>query len=177
MIIAAVARLFGWRWVFLGLLPLVAMTGSLALPGLTGSGGRRVCRAGAPAYRRAADRGGGGDAAGVPEPRPALGVIPGRRADGGRVVAGLPALRRLVPPGTLTGRPGLPVTISSRGLLTFAFFGADAYVTLAVMTVRHRSPWLPASRSPASPVAWTAGAGAQARLNQVWEGTAPGEWG
>src|SRR5271166_1974790 len=31
---AAVASFFGWRWVFLGLLPLVAVTGSLAMPAL-----------------------------------------------------------------------------------------------------------------------------------------------
>jgi hypothetical protein len=31
---AEVARLFGWRRVFLGLLPVVACTGSMALPAL-----------------------------------------------------------------------------------------------------------------------------------------------
>src|SRR5215813_12721185 len=31
---AAVASVVGWRWVFLGLLPLVAVTGSLAMPAL-----------------------------------------------------------------------------------------------------------------------------------------------
>src|SRR6266699_4438521 len=31
---AAVAHLFGWRWVFLGLVPVVAVTGSLAIPAL-----------------------------------------------------------------------------------------------------------------------------------------------
>src|ERR1700687_149227 len=31
---AEVARLFGWRWVFLGLLPVVAVTGSIAVPAL-----------------------------------------------------------------------------------------------------------------------------------------------
>src|SRR5277367_6626369 len=31
---AEVARLFGWRWVFLGLLPLVAVAGSMAVPAL-----------------------------------------------------------------------------------------------------------------------------------------------
>ena len=31
---AEVARLFGWRWVFLGLLPFIALTGPLALPAL-----------------------------------------------------------------------------------------------------------------------------------------------
>ena len=31
---AAVAHLFGWRWVFLGLIPLVALAGPLAVPSL-----------------------------------------------------------------------------------------------------------------------------------------------
>src|SRR5579862_5973152 len=31
---AEVARLFGWRWVFLGLLPFIALTGPLAIPAL-----------------------------------------------------------------------------------------------------------------------------------------------
>src|SRR5207248_1596970 len=31
---AEVARLFGWRWVFLGLLPVVAIAGSIAVPAL-----------------------------------------------------------------------------------------------------------------------------------------------
>ena len=66
------------------------------------------------------------------------------------VAAGLPALRRLVPAGTLTARPGLPATILSRGLLTFAFFGADAYVTLAITEVRHRSPLVAGSTSVAA---------------------------
>ena len=38
---------------------------------------------------------------------------------------GLVPLRGLLPPGTLTARPGLPVAALSRALLTFAFFGAD----------------------------------------------------
>ena len=31
---AEVAHLFGWRWVFLGLLPLVAIAGVIAVPSL-----------------------------------------------------------------------------------------------------------------------------------------------
>src|SRR5664280_2190420 len=34
LISAGVAHAFGWRWVFLGLLPLVAVAGAFALPGL-----------------------------------------------------------------------------------------------------------------------------------------------
>jgi len=84
--------------------------------------------------------------------------------------AGLPALRRLVPPGTLTARAGLPATILSRGLLTFTFFGADAYVTLAVTAVRHRTPVVASIAVTGATVAWTAGAWIQARLSESWEG-------
>ena len=76
----------------------------------------------------------------------------------------------MVPAGTLTGRPGLPATIASRGLLTFTFFGADAYVTLAVTAVRHRSPVVACLAVTGATVAWTVGAWVQARLNNVWEG-------
>jgi len=97
-------------------------------------------------------------------------LLPGLALIAGGGVAGLPALRRLVPAGTLTGRPGLPATIASRGLLTFTFFGADAYVTLAVTAVRHRSPVVAGLAVTGATVAWTAGAWVQARLSSVWEG-------
>jgi MFS family permease len=84
--------------------------------------------------------------------------------------AGLPALRRLVPAGTLTARPGLPATILSRGLLTFAFFGADAYVTLAITAVRHRSPLVAGIAVTGATLGWTAGAWVQARLSETWQG-------
>src|SRR5262252_10805392 len=86
------------------------------------------------------------------------------------VAAGLPALRQLVPAGTLTARPGLPATILSRGLLTFAFFGADAYVTLAITAVRHRSPVMAGIAVTGATLAWTAGAWVQARLSDTREG-------
>jgi len=70
----------------------------------------------------------------------------------------------------LTGRRGLPATIASRGLLTFTFFGADAYVTLAVTAVRHRSPVVAGIAVTGATLAWTAGAWVQARLSDIWEG-------
>jgi predicted MFS family arabinose efflux permease len=158
--------------VFLGLLPVVAVAGSIAVPALI--------RLGPPAASEAQEhrltdglRTAGGAAlilAGLTLAA-GSGAIPAGLALialGG--VAGLPALRRLVPPGTLTGRPGLPATIASRGLLTFAFFGADAYVTLAVTAVRHRSPVVAGVAVTGATLAWTAGAWAQARLSDTWEG-------
>jgi MFS family permease len=171
---AEVARLFGWRWVFLGLLPLVAVTGSIALPALI--------RLGPPAAVRGAEhrlidgiRTAGGAAlvlggltlaagSGAGAILAGLGLI----AAGGLV--GLPALRRLVPPGTLRVRPGLPATIACRALLTFAFFGADAYVTLTITAIKHRTPVVAGLAVTGATLTWTAGAWVQARLSERWEG-------
>ena len=156
---------------FLGLLPVVAVAGSIAVPALI--------RLGPPAASKAQEHrltDGLRTAAGAAMILAGLTLAAGSGsvpaglallAAGG--VTGLPALRRLVPPGTLTGRPGLPATIASRGLLTFAFFGADAYVTLAVTAVRHRSPVVAGLAVTGATLAWTAGAWAQARLSDVWE--------
>src|SRR5229473_7620770 len=166
---AEVARLFGWRWVFLGLLPIVAVAGSIAVPALIRIG--PPAESAAPEHRLSD---GLRTAAGATMLLAGLTVASGSIPAGLALiavggVAGLPPLRRLVPPGTLTGRPGLPATIASRGLLTFAFFGADAYVTLAVTAVRHRSPVVAGIAVTGATVAWTAGAWAQARLSGTWE--------
>jgi MFS family permease len=169
---AEVARLFGWRWVFLGLLPVVAVAGSIAVPALIRLGPPGPAQG--PAHRI---RDGIRTAAGATIFLAGLTLAPGS----GTLLAGLaliviggatglPALRRLVPAGTLTARPGLPATILGRGLLTFTFFGTDAYVTLALTTVRHRSPVLASIAVTGATLAWTAGAWAQARLSETWEG-------
>jgi MFS family permease len=177
---AEVAHLFGWRWVFLGLLPVVAVAGSIAIPALIRLGppaasevrqhrltdGLRTA-AGATMILAGLSLAAGSGAAGSGA---AGAIVAGLVLIAAGGLAGLPALCRLVPPGTLTGRPGLPATIASRGLLTFAFFGADAYVTLALTAVRHRSPVMAGLAVTGATVAWTAGAWVQARLSDVWEG-------
>jgi MFS family permease len=80
-----------------------------------------------------------------------------------------PALRRLMPAGTFAARPGLPAVVLCRGLLTWTFFGADAYVTLTITTVRHHSPALAGVAVTGATLAWTAGAWLQSRLNGRWE--------
>ena len=140
---ALVAERFGWRWVFLGLLPLVVASGALAWPSL-----RRLGPPEEPLVQR------------------------GRlaRAVGVAVGAGLVPLRGLLPPGTLTARPGLPVTVLSRALLTFAFFGADTYVPLAITSVRGRSTAVASIAVTAATLAWTAGAWVQERRAAQWPG-------
>jgi MFS family permease len=160
---AEVAHVFGWRWVFLGLLPVVAVAGSIAVPALV--------RLGPPGAGQVQEHQliyGVAVAAGATMILAGLTLVAGLIVAG--VAAGLPALRRLVPAGTLTARSGLPATILSRGLLTFTFFGADAYVTLAITAVRHRSPLVAGIAVTGATLGWTAGAWVQARLSETWPG-------
>jgi hypothetical protein len=71
------------------------------------------------------------------------------------VVVGLGPLRRLTPPGTLRGAPGLPAVIASRGLLTFAFFGLDAFVPYAITNGRSRSTLAASLAVTVGAVSWT----------------------
>jgi MFS family permease len=73
------------------------------------------------------------------------------------------SLRQLTPPRHLSARPGLTATILSRGLLTCCFFGGDAYVPYAIVTVRHAPTALAAIALTASTLTWTAGSWVQAR--------------
>jgi|HubBroStandDraft_2_1064218.scaffolds.fasta_scaffold19557_3 MFS family permease len=174
---AAVASLAGWRWVFLGLLPLVAVTGSLALPALFRLGRQPASGQPAPAADRGEHRLTDGVAAAAGTGMILAGLS--LAAGSGRILAavalllpGLAAvslsLRRLLPAGTFKARPGLPVVILCRSLLTFSFFGADAYVTLTIATVRHHTPALASVAVTGATLAWTAGAWLQSRLNGRW---------
>ena len=49
------------------------------------------------------------------------------------------SLRHVLPPGTLTGRPGLPAAVAGAFLLSLAFFTADSFVPLVITGVRGRS--------------------------------------
>jgi MFS family permease len=159
-----------WRVVFLALLPLVAVAAALALPVLSDRG---------PA---AADAGSGaGDAvtdddrrrdalvlvAGVALVLGGLGAHQAGLAVVLVVVGALPAawaFVRLVPAGTVALHPGLPAAIAARGILTFAFFGTDAYVSLAVTDVHHQPTWVAGLALTGATLAWTAGAWVQQRL-------------
>jgi MFS family permease len=165
---ALVAASTGWRWVFLGLLPLVAASGALAWPSL-----RRLGPPPEPTAQRgrlpravAVATGAGLVLAGLTSRSPlaaALLVAAG-------LAVGLVPLRGLLPPGTLTARPGLPVAVLSRGLLTFAFFGADTYVPLAITSIRGQSTVVASVAVTAATLAWTAASWVQERKAAEWPG-------
>jgi MFS family permease len=75
------------------------------------------------------------------------------------VVGGVPlavsAFLRLVPAGTLRAADGLPAAIASRGLLTFAFFGTDAFIPLAVTDARGQDTWVAGLALTVGTVTWT----------------------
>jgi MFS family permease len=164
---AIVIHQAGWRWVFLGLAPIVVVTGLVALPALL----RLGPPGGAPTPRRLFDAvrvasGAGLVLAGLTE-QALLARVPLCAAG---LAIGVPALRRILPPGALRARAGLPATVLSRGLLTFAFFGADAYLPLTVQSVRHASPTMTGVAITAATLSWTAGAWVQARWAAARDG-------
>lgn len=175
---AAIASVFGWRWVFLGLLPLVAVTGSLAMPALFRLG-RQSGPHGESAVTEHRLTDGMAVAVGAGLILAGLTMASGSRhilggvAGLGLLALGIAAislsLRRLLPAGTFKARPGLPAVILCRGLLTFTFFGADAYVTLTITTVRHHSLALAGVAVTGATLAWTGAAWLQSRLNATWE--------
>jgi MFS family permease len=165
---ALVAERLGWRWVFLGLLPLVVASASLALASLRriGPPDRPVSPAGRLGKAVAVATAAGLVLAGLSSRSLLLGAL----LTAAGLLLGLRPLRGLLPPGTLTARAGLPVTVLSRGLLTLAFFGADTYVPLAITAVRGRSTAVASIAVTAATLSWTAGAWVQERKAADWPG-------
>ncbi|MBA2571380.1 MAG: MFS transporter, partial [Chloroflexi bacterium] len=164
-----------WRLVFLGLLPFILLFGGFTLRALR-SRDDADRTDGMPAGRRAEARRLGAAilvtagaalllAASTAPTAPF--AIP--MAVGGLVI-GLPALRRLLPAGTLTAARGLPATVLARGVLTFAFFGAEAYLPLALVEVRGTTATEAGLALTAATLSWTAGAWIQAHRFSSWGG-------
>lgn len=158
------AQHLGWRSVFLVITALPPVAALLALPPLLALGppenpsSDSVPGVG-PAVRLAV---GAGVLLGALSAHSFL-VSPLLAAAG--LLIAVPAFRRLVPTGTLTARTGLPAAIAARGLDTFAFFGADAFLALTLATVRHLDPTMVGLTLTPSTLTWTAGSWIQARFD------------
>ena len=157
-----IAEYIGWRWVFLGLVPLAPLAAGMALPSLrrleaSTKGKRDLSRL------RAALRltlGAGLMMAGLGQASVLFGAL--------LVLIGttlaLPSLRGLLPAGTLRAAHGLPAAIAAGGVINFAFFGADAYVPLALTNIRGQTATAAGLALTAATLTWSAGAWLQAHL-------------
>ena len=180
-IAGVVAEALNWRWIFFGLLPLLAVSGFLAYRGLSSMRPQDQGR-----IAPAAD----GSPTSAPRARIVFGVLVaagiglvtvGLAGDPGPqlvlfAVVGLAiasfALARIVPPGTLRAARGYPAAILLRGVLTFAFFAVDVYVALLLEDVRGWSAFGAGIAITAATLSWTAGSWTQARLSARY----PHEW-
>jgi MFS family permease len=163
----AVAEHIGWRWVFLGLIPLVVPATLLLVPVLRG-----IRPANAPAvtgrsrYLAAAMVATG---AGV--------LLYGLDGSGWTIVpavliglAGLAfGLPRLLPAGTLRLRRGLPSVVLVRGLLSGAFFGTDVFIPLALTRLHHFSATEAGIVLTVGGLGWSAASQIQARSERSRE--------
>lgn len=158
----AIADHSSWRYVFLGLLPLVILAGAMTLPSLrrfgTTSGG--VPGNGRAVFALLVTTGAGLVLAAASAGSVVLGV-PLALAGAGIGFAGF---TRLVPAGTLRLRPGLPAAVLVRGILTFSFFGVDAYVSLALTSTRGTSTTVAGIALTVATLGWATGAWVQERL-------------
>ncbi|HEX9992419.1 MAG TPA: MFS transporter [Acidimicrobiales bacterium] len=159
----AIASATTWRAVFLGLTPLVLVAGTVTVRALRGS----VADDPPPAAPAGAAVGGAIQVAvGVGLLTAGLAASPWWKAAAlvaGGAAVGAPAFVRLVPAGTVRAAPGLPAAVLARGLLTFAFFGADAYVPLALTETRGTSTTVAGLAVTAATLSWTAGSWVQER--------------
>jgi MFS family permease len=172
---SGIAHALGWRAVFLALLPLVALAAVITIPALVRSVGAPEPLAGG-----AGDDVGDSSVGRAGHTGPALALIAGVAAVlvavGGApvgaavalVVVGAPlavaAFLRLMPIGTLRLAPGIPTAVAVKGILTFAFFGADAYVSLTLHDVRGQDTWVAGVALTLTTITWTAGAWIQERV-------------
>ena len=150
-----VADVAGWRWVFLGLAPFLVAAVLLSVPAMRhipkGSATERDRRRIGSTVQLAIGVGlllGGLNSGTL--------VLTVPLAAAGLAIA-LPALRRLVPAGTLRAAPGLPVAIALMGLVNMSFFGMESFVPLMLTELRDRSTSFAGLALTATTLTWTAG--------------------
>src|SRR6266581_2415705 len=161
-----ISDVFGWRWVFLGLVFVLPLGIGLVLPALkklTLSKEVRVARS-LDIQRLLATAGlvagAGMTLAGLQVqsiPLALVLILPG-------LAIGIPSLRAVLPAGTLRVKAGLPAAIATIGLLSAAFFGGEAFLPLTLISIRGQNTIIAGIALTAATLSWTAGSWVQANL-------------
>jgi MFS family permease len=158
-----VVALAGWRWVFLGLVPLVPLAAVLLLSAVKELTPATISGSWDPRRLFAAVGlviGAGMTLSGLQVPSVPLALaltLPG-------LLVGTLSLHRLLPPGTLKAQAGMPAAIAIMGLLNLAYYGAEAFLPLTLVAIRGQSPLIAGFTLTAATLTWAAGSWVQAQL-------------
>jgi MFS family permease len=157
-----VTQHLGWRWVFLSIPVLILLPLSLMLPRLRRIrvpederkpfDRRRVLLAAAVAV-------GAGLLQYAGQRLDAVALVPA--AAGAALL--VPAVLRLLPRGTLRAARGLPTVILLRGVAAGAFFAAESFIPLMLVTQRGLSPTLAGLSLTSGGLSWAGGSWLQGR--------------
>lgn len=161
-----IADYFGWRWVFLGLAPLLPLAAGLALSAMrrferTKNETRDWERIGA-AVRLAVGTGLLMSGLGSYQM-----ILPAVVLTGLGMALAAPAIRRLLPAGSQPAT-GLFTVLFTAMLLNMAFFGVDAFVPLALTTVRNQTASFAGLALTAASLGWIANSWLQTQLVSRW---------
>ncbi len=155
-----------WHWVFFAVLPLVVVGGAMLTPSLLQL--MRTHREPAPSSVKPQSILAAGlvalGAAALQAAGQRLDLVAVALAVGG-IAALLVGLPRLMPPGFLRLRRGLPAVILVRGLLPGAFFGGEAFVPLMLVEERGIALVLAGAALTVGAIGWTTGSWLQ---SQTW---------
>jgi MFS family permease len=158
-----VADVVGWRWVFLGLVPVLPLATVLVLPALkklapsTTSGSWDLHRLLAAVGLVI---GTGMTLTGLQVQSIPLAIV--LTLSG--LVVGILSLHRVLPAGTLKAKAGMPAAIATMGFLSMAYFGAEAFLPLTLISIRAQNTLIAGVALTAATLTWTAGSWLQAKL-------------
>jgi MFS family permease len=158
-----VADAVGWRWVFLGLAPVLPLAIVMILPALkiltpsTSSGSWNMHRLFAALGLVV---GSGMTLAGLQVSAIPFAIV--LTLSG--LVIGIPSLHGILPAGTLKVKAGMPAAIATMGLLSLGFFGGDAFLPLTIISIRGQNTLVAGAALTAATLTWSAGSWIQARL-------------
>jgi MFS family permease len=171
IVAGAITEHLGWRWVFLGLVPLVAVGAALMVPVLRSltrptAEDRAVTDKGRIVRALAVALGLSALAHSGQTPSPATVA-----AGGVGLVAMVWGLRVLMPPGTFRVRRGVSAPVALRGLFAGAFFGMESMLPLSMGQQHGYGPLAAGLPLAGGGLAWALGSWWQGRESTVPEET------
>ncbi len=160
-----VAQEASWRWTFLALVPwlplaVFALAGPMSRISRSTEPTADVRRGAAVADAVRLAAGAGLVLAGLTVGQPLIAIA---MVVAGAWVAAAP-LQRLLPPGSLTAAPGRGAAVAVVALVSVAFLGAEAFVPLAVASVRNAGTVAGGLALTAAALTWAGGSWLQARF-------------